>query len=283
MELLQLKYFCDAAQTENLSRTARKFLVPTSSISQSIKRLENELGCELFEHRANKIYLNSAGRQFYENVSQALFLLESARDCVLESDELKGDIHMICMSNRRIVTSAIEELIQKHPQVNFIIHHSMDTEQEYDVFIADSCPYEYSEKILVVDENICIAMNKNHSFASKADFSISDLANERFITMTPSSSLYKITAGICADAGFVPNIAIQTDDPFYLRKYIEMGLGIAFVPENSWRGLFDDKIVLKRVGNIQRKTYAYLPKRKRIKRPVEIFLQILNDRARLDK
>ena len=54
MELLQLRYFCDAAQTQNFSKTAKKYLVPTSNISQSIKRLEKELGCELFEHRGNK-------------------------------------------------------------------------------------------------------------------------------------------------------------------------------------------------------------------------------------
>ena len=43
MELLQHKYFCDAAETEKFSRTAEKFLVPISNISQSVKRLEKEL------------------------------------------------------------------------------------------------------------------------------------------------------------------------------------------------------------------------------------------------
>lgn len=279
MEFLQLKYFCYAAEVENLSKTARKFLVPTSSVSQSIKRLENELGFELFEHHMNKITLNSAGKQFYTSVSQALRLLETAKECSYETDEIKGDIHMICMSNRRLVTSAIEALVKKHPQVNFVIHHSMDEEQEYDILISDTCPYEHSEKILIVDEKICIAMNRNHPLANKADFSISDLENERFITMTPKSSLYKITVSACHDAGFSPNISIQTDDPFYLRKYIEMGLGIAFVPENSWSGLFNEKILLKKVGNIQRKTYVFLPKRKHIKHSVEVFLQILKDKA----
>ena len=251
-------------------------MVPTSSVSQSIKRLESELGCELFEHHTNKISLNSVGKQFYDSVSQALVLLESAKECTCEAGEIKGDIHMICMSNRRLVTSAIEAMIQKYPQVNFIIHHSADADQEYDIFISDICPYEYREKILIVDEDICIAMNKKHPLAYKSDLSISALENERFITMTPNSSLYKITVDACSDAGFSPNIAIQTDDPFYLRKYIEMGLGIAFVPENSWKGLFDDKILLKKVGNVQRKTYAFLPKRKHTKRSVEMFLHILN-------
>ena len=78
MELLQLKYFCDAAETENFSKTAEKYLVPTSNISQSIKRLEKELDTELFEHRANRIRLNEDGRQFYSDVSKALILLENA-------------------------------------------------------------------------------------------------------------------------------------------------------------------------------------------------------------
>lgn len=97
--------------------------------------------------------------------------------------------------------------------------------------------------------------------------------------MTPNSSIYKITVNTCSDAGFSPNISIQTDDPYYLRKYIEMELGIAFVPENSWSGLFDEKILLKKAGNTQRKTYAFLPKRKHVKRSVEVFLQILKDKA----
>lgn len=280
MELLQLKYFCNAAETENLSKTAKKYLVPTSNISQSIKRLEKELGCELFEHSTNKITLNSTGKQFYTDVSQALILLESAKARALEnSHELNGDIHIICLSNRRMLTNAIEHFIQKHPQVNIIIHHSIDTDREFDLFISDRCPYEYSEKILLMHEDICVAMNKNHPLANRTDFTISDLENERFISMTPLSSLYKNTVTICADAGFTPNIAIQTDDPFYVRKYIEMGLGISFVPTKSWKGLFPDNVVLKKLENVQRNTYAFLPKRKYIKPVVKVFLQVLNEEA----
>ena len=49
MELLQLRYFLTAAREENFSRTAEMYGVPPSDISQSSKRLERELGRELFE------------------------------------------------------------------------------------------------------------------------------------------------------------------------------------------------------------------------------------------
>ena len=80
MEMLQLIYFCDAAQTENFSKTAKKYLVPPSNISQSIKRLENELETPLFERQANKIKLNNSGLLFYKNAKSALELLENAKN-----------------------------------------------------------------------------------------------------------------------------------------------------------------------------------------------------------
>lgn len=281
MELLQLQYFCDTAETENFSKTAKKHFVPTSSVSQSIKRLEKELGCELFEHGGNKITLNNDGKQFYTDASQALTLLERAKSRILEQgEELQGDVHLICMSNRKIVTDALEVFVQQYPRVNFIIHHNMDAEQSFDVLISNSCPYEYSKKLLIVEEEICVAVNREHPLARRTNLEIADLEQERFITMTPGSNLYGITVNLCAGAGFSPNVAIQTDDPFCIRKYVEMGLGIAFVPQKSWEGLFTEDVVLKSVGNIRRKTYAYLSTRRHPKRAVEFFLQILTEQAK---
>lgn len=40
MELLQLRYFRDAAEMENFSKAAKKNLVPQPSISKTISKLE---------------------------------------------------------------------------------------------------------------------------------------------------------------------------------------------------------------------------------------------------
>ncbi|MBR2342881.1 MAG: LysR family transcriptional regulator [Clostridia bacterium] len=280
MELLQLKYFCDAARTENFSRTAKKYLVPTSNISQSIKRLEAELGRELFEHRANKIVLNDDGRAFFSDVSRALSLIDGAKERASEGvAEISGDIRLVCRTNRRTVTRAIEEFIGKHPRVNFIIHHSLEDEGDFDVYISDLCAFEYSERRLIIDEGISVAMSGSHPLASSPKLSLCELKQERFITMTSGSSLYDVTTRLANEAGFTPNIAIQTDDPFYLRKYIEMGLGIALVPEKSWDGLFPAGVVLRHVEGARRKTYAYLPRDRYLKRSVEMFLDELQNAA----
>ena len=100
MELLQLKYFCDAAKTQNFSKTARNFMVAPSDISQSIKRLEKELSTSLFIRKANRIALSDAGDEFYKKVSVALEIID---DSMAElSDNAKSRIKICINTNRRI-------------------------------------------------------------------------------------------------------------------------------------------------------------------------------------
>ena len=106
MELLQLKYFADAAKSQNFSKTAEKFTVPPSAISQSIRRLENELGTPLFDRTANRLYLNADGARFYESVTAALELLETAKKQLRTGNTVK--VLNICVNcNRRIVMQAM--------------------------------------------------------------------------------------------------------------------------------------------------------------------------------
>lgn len=55
MEMLQLKYFLESAKSESFAKTAEKYMVPASSVSASVKCLEQELGCSLFDRSCNRI------------------------------------------------------------------------------------------------------------------------------------------------------------------------------------------------------------------------------------
>ncbi len=278
MELLQLTYFCDAAKSEKFSATARKFMVPTSNISQSVKRLERELGVELFEHRANRVRLLDAGRCFYEKASAALLLLEEAKSKARGLEhEPRGEIKLLVSCNRRLVTSAIEAFKTDFPQVNFVLRHDREPEFEPDIVVTDQCPKGYGEVALLAEEEILLAMPKDHILAQKPSLTVKELQNERFISMPNGRSLYLLTEEICRAEGFSPNISIQTDDPHYVRKYVALGLGIAFVPAFSWEGLYPDHVILRRVGEKRRKTYICLPKSRSASRAVSEFLNYLQD------
>lgn len=258
MEILQLKYFCEAAESQNFSKTAKKFGVPASDVSQSIKRLEGELDARLFTRYPNRLELNERGRAFYEKASEALALLSEA------SESATGGYSESCLRlcvncNRRIVMDVIERFRALMPEVGIEMDTFSDpTLKNYGVIVAgDGREYERYRKRRLLTERILLAVPVGHRLAGRSYVDPRELSGESFIEMSEISSLSAPARAICAAGGFTPEVSLKTDDPFYFRRGVEMGLGIALVPEFSWRGQFSDRIKLIPCGDFTRDIYVY--------------------------
>ena len=259
MELLQLKYFCSAAETENFSVTAKEFMVPPSDISQSIHRLEKEIGTNLFNRTSNKVMLNENGVVFYHNASRALNLIEDAKSKIAGKYERAPEIRILAETNRGVVTNAVEIFQNKHIDTVFFIHQEINENiNKYDIIVTDrNIVNKHFEKELLIDEEIMLAITKNNPLAAKDKIELYELEGQRFVASNTKNTLYKITHDICLGAGFAPDVVVQSDDPYYIRKYIEMGLGVSFIPSASWKGKFSDNVVLKKITDIKRQTFLY--------------------------
>lgn len=251
MELLQLRYFCDAAGTENFSRTAKKFYVPASNISQSVKRLERELGVPLFDRSANRIRLNETGRSFLREVEAALSLIDAAAEAARQNrrEIIRVDI---CLG-RRVVMEVIERFGREHPDIGFVTSHTADgSTGAFDIVVTDKkldIPYLCTA---AAEEALLLACRED-----VFDVETLSLRELPFVTMNSGSSLYEHTLRICAALGFSPRIALQGEDPHYIRKCVELGLGVAIVPELSWRHQFSEAVTLKPLGDFKRQIRIY--------------------------
>ena len=83
-----MRYFYETAQNENIAKTAEQFMVPSSSVSASIKRLEKELGVTLFERSCNRIKLNDKGYLFAESLRE---IFEKFEDTLAK---VTGNMHI---------------------------------------------------------------------------------------------------------------------------------------------------------------------------------------------
>lgn len=277
MELLQLKYFCSAAKTENFSKTARQFLVPPSDISQSMQRLEKELGTKLFVRTANSVSLNEQGRRFYEDVSRALLLLESAEQRLRETEEVGGEVRLLVRTNRKFIADSIEKFKKEHQNVHFTMMHSQPEGDAtpYDLTVDEDDGSCREGKLLLVRESIGLAMRREDPRAEVQPFCLSDFRDAPFITMHEGSSLYRTTRRLCREAGFEPNIAIRTDDPFYVRKCVELGLGVAVTPMRSWDGQYGDGVVCRPIPGAERDTCMFWDSDRYLSKAARLFLDSL--------
>lgn len=279
MEFLQLKYFIDAAKTENFSETAKKFFVPPSAVSQSIRRLETELGFKLFDRKANKVSLCAAGKIFYDAVTKAEDIILEARRKIEDScGEITGEIYIAVLCNRRIVSKAIEIFKKLYPKVSFKLVHVYKDTEKYDLIISDRISeYTGYEKTHLVTETLAVAFPKEHPLSQKESISATDIKDEQFIMMSENSNLSRITKEYAAQNGFVPKITIECEDPYYLRNYIEIGLGIGIVPMFSWKGRFSENIICRELCGVTRTTYILRDPDRYITTAIKEFCSLLEN------
>lgn len=72
MNIDQLKYFADLAKTNSISATAKRMFISQQSVSESLKRLENELGCTLVIRSRNGVAFTDDGKQILEYAQNIL-------------------------------------------------------------------------------------------------------------------------------------------------------------------------------------------------------------------
>jgi DNA-binding transcriptional LysR family regulator len=79
MELRHLRYFVAIAEERSFTRAAERLWVAQPGLSTQIRRLESELGVQLFERHTRGVDLTDAGELFLERARTVLAAADAAR------------------------------------------------------------------------------------------------------------------------------------------------------------------------------------------------------------
>ena len=229
MELLQLKYFFESAKNENFAKTAEKYMVPSTSVSASVKRLEKELGCTLFDRKANSILLNEKGRRLQKSLCVIFDELEQAEIDLATEDVDDSEIKILVRATRSIVIDEIIKFNQKYPSVKF--NTSFDfADRDYDnydiIIDEENEACAAFERFELCSFNIGIRATADSPLANRP-LRLNQLSSQHFISMGKDTNLYRILMKACNKAGFTPNIIMQTNDAACYSRCIEAGVGLA--------------------------------------------------------
>lgn len=227
MELLQLQYFYESAKTENFAKTAEKHLVPTSSVSGAVRRLEKELGCQLFDRSSNRIALNQNGKRLAQALQVAFYEIEQAvKD--LSSPEDTRPIRMLVRAMRGNVTDYIIEYNRMKPHIQFQINFDNEDPnfENYDIIIDESSDqYTAYEQIDLCRMQLRLVTSQDSPLYRKK-LTMRQLSNQSFISLGEQSHMHKILLNACKKAGFSPSICVRSNDMKYYEKLVESGIGI---------------------------------------------------------
>ncbi|MDO4296077.1 MAG: LysR family transcriptional regulator [bacterium] len=239
MELLQLRYFLAAAKYQHITKAAESLQIAQPALSQSIKRLEEELGVSLFDRKNRSIQLNEAGKLLEKKLTPLLSSLDHLADDLKEYEqEREHTIHVNLLAAASLVTHCIITYHALHPEVHFQLSQRLIT-QAGELGIRTLCQDEQlpPDSEIMMEENLYLAVPLHSPLSSLSSVYLEELAQEGWIVPSLSRPLRNVVDRFFMEAGITPRILFENDNPSALYDLISAGLGIGFWPEHSWNGI----------------------------------------------
>ncbi len=235
MELQQLQYFLVAAKYEHITKAANSLHIAQPALSQSIRRLEAELGVKLFDRRKGGIVLSDSGRLLVKEIEPIMKSLEDLPKKLADAAGRQHQtIHLNVLAASVLVTNCIIAYKAGHPDVNFRFVQSQST-TDYDLCITAALPRRHpTANQVVLEEKFYLAVPSASRYASYEEIDLIDVAEEGFIMMADTRPIRRICDQFCMEAGFTPDIIFESMNFEAVRSLISAGLGVGFWPEFTW-------------------------------------------------
>lgn len=261
MEWHRLHTFMVAAKEENFSRAAELLHTSQPSLSQTIKRLEEELGYPLFEREGKHIRLNESGRIWLHTIQQMEELYDNTRLRLEESHRKSHpqvSIYIGCAST--VLTGLLQFLRERNPGIQYQIHqwNVIGENTDKDIRILAELPEMAENYSVLLEEPIMLAVPVGHHLLALPQITLKDLEKEEFISLNNNWAHSRKLALEMKKMHFTPRVTMWVDNPNLMRELLRAHMGIAFIPALSWKSFAGEEVAIRPVKGCEMNRYVYL-------------------------
>ncbi|GGU18770.1 LysR family transcriptional regulator [Streptomyces violascens] len=211
MELRQLSYFVTVAEELHFGRAAERLHIVQSAVSQQVRRLERELGTDLFDRSPRHVRLTGAGERLLPEAREVLAAAERARAAVRERTTLRlgtstglGEhLDRVLAAFAGIAPDIAVELVSAptRDRLAQVADERLDA-----AFVRSPQPAPGLRILPLWEDPLVVALPAAHPLASQDETALPDLAALPLcITARRNNpALVDLVVGACHAAGFEP-------------------------------------------------------------------------------
>ena len=261
--------FCTVVQMRNFTRAAEKLGYTQSSVSQTIKNLENELGVILVERKKDGVRLTDDGKIFYPYIREiyaAEQKLDERKKGIQDLENATIKIGGITSASVYLLPTLIREFQELHPHVCFKIHQSEYSgvrtwvdEGVVDLGFTNADYVGNLEMCHLYDDEIFAVLPKDHSLAKKEILSMEDFADEPFIL--PDEGMDSAIIQEFEKRKIPLNIKYKIYESTMILAMIRQGLGISLVYYANPKDL-DTEVAVRKLDSFPHRSIAIIWKNK---------------------
>lgn len=246
MEIQQIRYFLAVAELRNFTRAAERCHVAQPSLSQQIKKLEQELGGPLFHRMGRQILLTEQGQLLEGKAKKILMEHENAIQQVSDSFYKNSTVTLGAIMT--IAPYLIPELLQNLAENEFT---SLRIEENYTEALIEkvrrgrldfaimSSPLKEPDLLVQVlgNERFLAVMPTDHPLNQRpGKVTLEELLREPFLELSNIHCAGKQIHEICQLSSNQRNTVFLSSQIETIRRLVIQGRGVTILPRMSLHG-----------------------------------------------
>ncbi|MFD9792220.1 LysR substrate-binding domain-containing protein [Streptomyces sp. NPDC059070] len=211
MELRQLSYFVTVAEELHFGRAAERLHIVQSAVSQQVRRLEREVGADLFDRSSRHVRLTGAGERLLPEGRAVLAAADRARLAVRGPSALRLGTSTGLGAHLDRVLARFAELAPDTPVELVSAAAEGRLEQVADgrldaAFVRSLAPVAGLRIEPLWEEPLVAAVPAAHPLAGAADIAVGDLRDLGLCITARRNhpALVDLVVGACHSVGFEP-------------------------------------------------------------------------------
>ena len=241
MEFSQLEALAAVARHRSFHGAAEELGLTQPAVSIAIRKLEKEVGAELFDRYRRDVRMTEAGRILHEYAQTILNLRTEAGTALDDLRQLrrgKVTIGANESTSLYLLPGVILAFRQRHPEIKLEIYGSSSEnlpmevkERNLDFGIVAFDPMDRDlEWFPILDDELVLIVPPGHRLARRRKVTIQDLGTETFVAHNVKTPSRDYVVDFFRSHGVPLNIGIELFSLETIKQFVELKQGIAFLP-----------------------------------------------------
>ena len=291
MDLSALRIFLTVAHERSFSRAAAKVHRTQPAVSQAVRRLELELGEQLFDRSSKTGTLTEAGRMLQNYGQRLVRLAEETESAVRDLRDLRRGRVLVGANEAAVHTllPLIARFRQRYPDIAIDVRRvparQIAVEVQQGSLDFGALTFHPSEEGLlevpVGSDELVLLVPPSHTLASRRQVAMEDVAREPVVAHNDPSPARERVLRLFEDRHVPLRMVISLPSLDGIKRAVEMKLGVALLPRRcAITEIANGRLVAIPVAGVSRKRQVMLVCRQAHRsHAADAFLTVAEDKS----
>jgi LysR family hydrogen peroxide-inducible transcriptional activator len=260
MTLTELKYIVAVARERHFGRAAEACFVSQPTLSVAIKKLEEELGVQLFERGGAEVSVTPIGMQIVEQAQRVLEQTHSIREIAAQGkDPLAGPLRVgvIYTIGPYLLPLLVPAIIEHAPQMPLLLQENFTVkllellrQGEIDVAIlAEPFPDNGLVTQALYDEPFVVAVPRGHPWCGRGSIQSVELKQQTMLLLGTGHCFRDQVLEVCPELSRYSQASAGIQKTFEgssletIRHMVASGVGVTVLPVTAVPATKDSLLV----------------------------------------